>query len=582
MRPGQRRRLDWVWLVLAAVIVGVIAIIGAVIGDTERIGAYWMHAEIDETTTVEVVEVIDYDFGYVSRRGILRQIPDLPPTNRFRVESPTAPDDLLVQSWWLGTELRVGDPNVTITGRHRYRIDYPHDGLIIGDQFAWNAVGDGWDVSAHDVEVHITSARELTDLRCDTGETGAEGGCEIVLVGPGHAVATHDEVSPGRFLTVRATLGAPIVPPVIAAPSGPAPDPGVGVVPPFIWAVIAAVGAGALVSALYRRAGREWVWDGGTVAAAFGPDGDDPSTSRRVDHADLADMTTIEFESPREYSAAVGGVIHSERVKDDHKTAWLLESAIRGEVELDTTGDNPVLRRGDATAPPAVEKVLRGMFGGASSIRLDEYDKGFTAAWMELGEDLEQWRRTGGYWDQKGARRRRRAIGFGVAAFILGGIGVLWMSGLANRDGDGALVAVAITAVIAGAGLASIIRAWELRIRTPQGSGAWIRIESFRRFLHESEAEHVERAADMGLLRQYTAWAVALDETDRWEKAVKAAAAVPGSRAAAMPHHTAWIYAAPAIRAGLGSATTAPSSSGGGGFSGGAGGGGGGGGGGSW
>ncbi|MDW3219076.1 MAG: DUF2207 domain-containing protein [Acidimicrobiales bacterium] len=583
MRPEQRRWLDRFLVLVAAVVAGVVALIGALVGDTERIGAYWMQADIDDTATVNVIEVIDYDFGVIARRGILRQIPDLPPTTDFSVESPTAPDDLLVQPWWLGSELRVGDPNQTVTGRHRYTIRYAHDGLVIGDDFAWNAVGDGWTVSAHEIEVHITSARTLSDLRCDTGETGDEGGCSIELVAPGHAVARHDEVSPGRFLTVRGTLGGPITAPVVAAPTGPAPDPGVGALAPFVWAAVAAVIGGFAVSALHRRAGREWVWDGGAVDAAFGPDELDDAPTRRVDHAELAEMTTIEFESPRGYSAAIGGVIHAERVKDDHKMAWLLEAAIRDEVELDTAGATPELRRGAAEANPAVERILKGMFGGSSVVRLDSYDSGFTAAWGELGTELEQWQADGGYWDRKGARRRRLAIALGIVATLLGGAVAFVAAGIANRNGAGALTAVAIGGLLAGIGLGSIIRAWELRIRTPQGSGAWILVESFRRFLHESEAEHVERAADMGLLRQYTAWAVALDETDRWERAVKAAASVPGSRVAGMSHQTAWIYAAPSIRSALGSTTTAPSSSGGGGgFSGGAGGGGGGGGGGSW
>lgn len=583
MRPEQRRRLDVVLLAAAALVVGVVALVGALIGDNERIGAYWMSADIDESAVVDVVEVIDYDFGVVARRGILRQIPDLPPTTEFTVESPTAPDDLLVQPWWLGSELRVGDPNRTITGRHRYTIRYTHDGLVIGDEFAWNAVGDGWDVSAHEVEVHITSARTLSELRCDTGQTGAEGGCSIELVGPGHAVARHDEVSPGRFLTVRGRLGSPITAPVVAPPTGRAPDPGVGAIPPFVWAAAAALIGGIAISVVHRRAGREWVWDGSAVDAAFGPDELDDAPTRRVDHEELAEMTTIEFEAPRGYSAAVGGVIHAERVKDDHKMAWLLEAAIREEIELDTAGDTPELRRGTAEANSAVEKILKGMFDGATSVRLDEYDAGFTAAWGELGTDLETWQRDGGYWDRKGVLRRRMAIGLGVVIALLGGVVAFFAAGYANRHGSGALPVVAVGGAIAGLGLGSIIRAWELRIRTPQGSGAWILIESFRRFLHESEAEHVERAADMGLLRQYTAWAVALDETDRWERAVKAAAGVPGSRVAAMPHHAAWIYAAPSIRSALGATTTAPSSSGsGGGFSGGAGGGGGGGGGGSW
>ena len=59
------------------------------------------------------------------------------------------------------------------------------------------------------------------------------------------------------------------------------------------------------------------------------------------------------------------------------------------------------------------------------------------------------------------------------------------------------------------------------------GSGLWLRVESFRRFLHESETFHAEEAAKRGVLREYTAWAVALGEIDRWERAVAGSTAIP-------------------------------------------------------
>ena len=63
---------------------------------------------------------------------------------------------------------------------------------------------------------------------------------------------------------------------------------------------------------------------------------------------------------------------------------------------------------------------------------------------------------------------------------------------------------------IAGAALGAIISSYELLVRTETGSALWLRVESFRRFLENSEARHVEEAAEKGVLRHYTAWAVAL------------------------------------------------------------------------
>ncbi len=163
----------------------------------------------------------------------------------------------------------------------------------------------------------------------------------------------------------------------------------------------------------------------------------------------------------------------------------------------------------------------------------------------------------------------------GVLAAILGVIGLGVTAALAGRYGGGWVWLLAGAAVVAGAGYAAALRGWELRVRTPQGSALWLRVESFRRFLHESEAFHAEEAAKRGVLREYTAWAMALGEIDRWKRAVEGSTVIPDT---AGLHYLAM---APLLSSSTSSASTAPSSSGGGG-GGGVGGGGGGGGGGNW
>ena len=138
----------------------------------------------------------------------------------------------------------------------------------------------------------------------------------------------------------------------------------------------------------------------------------------------------------------------------------------------------------------------------------------------------------------------------------------------------GGIVWAGFAAMIWGAAFAALTRAWELHVRTPAGSSMWLRVESFRRFIAASEAEHVRQAADRGVLRDYTAWAIAHDEVAHWTKAVEAAGLPPSTPGL----DTA--LAASVISSSMQSAGTTPSSSGSGG--GGVGGGGGGGGGGSW
>ena len=111
--------------------------------------------------------------------------------------------------------------------------------------------------------------------------------------------------------------------------------------------------------------------------------------------------------------------------------------------------------------------------------------------------------------------------------------------------------------------------------RSAPGSALALRTESFRRFLQASEGRHVEWAWSHGLLREYSAWAVALGTADAWQRAMERSSVPP----AELTVGPLLVYS---MAPGFSSGHTAAVSSrrrrgGGGGFSGGVGGGGGGG-----
>jgi hypothetical protein len=164
-----------------------------------------------------------------------------------------------------------------------------------------------------------------------------------------------------------------------------------------------------------------------------------------------------------------------------------------------------------------------------------------------------------------------------VLAALVGLGGVAGATFLVARHGSAYVPLVALAGALAGLGLAAVAAGFELMVRTPRGSGLWVRVESFRRFLHDSEGPQAEEAAKRGVLRQYTAWAIALDEVRHWSKAVEAAGADIGN----VDHSgLGFVYLAPLLMTSTQTTSVAPHSSGG--IGGGVGGGFGGGGGGSW
>jgi hypothetical protein len=570
-------------LTAGGVLVGGVAAAGAFFGNTEHIASMWVGADVAHDGSAAIREVIDYDFGATfDKHGIFRDVPGLDPGAAIVVSSPDAPDGLAIfqtppdSPSYPATRLRIGNPDDTVSGERRYLIAYPLDDIAPGGALAWDAVGAGWDVPIEQAEIQVAAPWELTDVRCVQGGTGSTTACEISQPEPGRLVVEASSLDAHQGITVYAAAGAPLEAAPSLTPPAVAPESDEGASVPLtalVGAGAALLGAGPASRAVRRR-GRERVGIGGAADAAFGAGG---AGERLVDADELASLATVEFAPPPEITPPQGGVVLREAVRQEHKVAWLIDEAIDGSIELVDQGPGKVsLRRGKGLGDPQAAPVLDQMFDGRQQLDLGTYDKPFAAGWSIVGSQLQHWADTSGLWDPKGDRRRVIVRVLGVLATVVGllitGVG----AALAANTSAWWLIAVAIGAVIAGVGLAGAVRGWELRVRTPEGAGLWLRVESFRKFLAQSEGYHAEQAAARGVLREYTAWAVAVGEVDRWTRAVNSAVNIPDRSA------LTYVYLAPILYSATSSSSTAPSSSGGGGGGGGVGGGGGGGGGGSW
>ena len=580
MPISRRRRRAVIFATISSFAIGLGALAAAAGGDTERIGSYWISGELTDEG-LAVVEVIDYDFGVESRRGIYRNVPDLI-EGSVRVSSPTAPDNVRITESFFDHEIRIGNPQITISGRHRYRIQYTlnRDAVVQNGFFSWDAVGLEWTVPIEEATVFV-ALPEPTGTNCRAGTPWSSTGCSLTTLASGALRTDLTDLAAGEGATVSASLGSGGIAALPSAPSGAAEDPGSGLVAPTLIAVLAALAGAAAATVLVRRAGRERVWTGGAADAAFG-ESEDGLGSRLLDEEELAGLATIEFEPPRDMSAVEGALLLREEVLDEHLSAWLLEAAIRGEIDI--SADYPlVITHGTAPPHPSVHQILDRMFDGRSSIKLGSYDADFTKGWNQLKGELGDWLHGSAHWDTAGRQRQTVVRIAGALALVIGlGIGGFAVADAA-RTGLGPAPLIAAGAAIAGAAIGAIRSSFELLVRTETGSALWLRVESFRRFLENSEARHVEEAAEKGVLRHYTAWAVALGETRAWTRAVEAATDGDPKVRSTIGQDLAFLHVGSSITSATKSASTAPSSSdSGGGFSGGSGGGGGGGGGGSW
>jgi uncharacterized membrane protein YgcG len=547
--------------------------------------------------SIRVTEYVDQDFGHQRRHGYERIVPnDFGVPTDVVASSPDAPGGVSVVDLGDRTRIRIGDPDRTVRGQHRYVLSYTYpDAQLTRLGLQLDIVspeGAGWpgDNETGRMEVIVTGV-ELRATRCDTGPLAAEGGCRLVrddasslplyraVIEP---LPEHDGLSVFGDIV---SFTAPADVPVPAIPARRADRRAI-----LALAMIPAGLAGAVP--VYRRArrkGRNEVYAGGAADAAYGalppPRADgasEPSAPvQLVADDDLADLATIEFVPPKGIAPWEAAVLLTERIDDDTVAAWLSGMAGREAIDLSEDGKNLAIASGPKRSElDAGDAKLLDRFLKKDPYVTGKYDKSFASAWTAVSKHQRTSIAASGWWKHlpPGTGFSPKASGspFGVIVFAV--FVLVWASA-----GVGAFAGLVRTwpaalafGVVLPAAIATFVYRVLLPARSAQGSALALRTESFRRFLHASEGSHVEWAWSQGLLREYSAWAVALDEADAWSRALDRANVPPPARVAAAPiliHQMG-----PSVH----SARTAPSSSGsgggGGGFSGGGSGGGGGGG----
>ena len=157
----------------------------------EAIHSYVVGIRILDDGDLAITETIDYDFGPELRHGIFRTIPTrfhyddvsdrVYPIRDVTVESPTAPSDVEVSEEGGSTVIRVGDPEVEISGRHTYALSYRVEGALNGfdehDELYWNAIGDEWQAPIERVRVVVSAPARVERVACFQGWEGGTDVC---------------------------------------------------------------------------------------------------------------------------------------------------------------------------------------------------------------------------------------------------------------------------------------------------------------------------------------------------------------------------------------------------------------------
>lgn len=192
----------------------------------ESITSFDVEYVVKADNTVTVTETIVYDFGSLQRRGIFREVLPVHPQSAsawYKTRSVgihpvsvtrNGQTERYVNEANQGMFLRIGDPNVYITGAHEYRITYVLEGALSQyedghTELYWNVTGSDWSVPINDVSVSVRTEGGvllLPEHACYTGPSGSTRACDDkVILGSGartEARFVEGGLRPGEQLTI--------------------------------------------------------------------------------------------------------------------------------------------------------------------------------------------------------------------------------------------------------------------------------------------------------------------------------------------------------------------------------------------
>lgn len=188
----------------------------------EEISSFNAEFLINKDGTVNVKETIDYDFGSLERHGIFRYLPQITTNSegkKYLMEisdfSVTDGNGALYQYKITEedgeVELKIGDPNRTITGLNKYIISYKVSGGLTyfsdHDELYWNVTGNGWEIPINKVSASLKLPDKVDDnalrMACYTGAKGSDDSyCSYSIVDGEVLFQTTSLLSGGEGLTI--------------------------------------------------------------------------------------------------------------------------------------------------------------------------------------------------------------------------------------------------------------------------------------------------------------------------------------------------------------------------------------------
>ncbi len=504
---------------------------------SEHIERYDSEVTIQSNGVVRVQETIDYDFGTLQRHGIFRDIPvrvnftDKADTDRvFPLDvlsvraSEGTPSQYTIESIDGGLKrIKIGDPDRTLTGPHRYQITYTLRGALNGfrdhDELYLSAITTNWPVPIASATVRVDAPTDITQVNCFTGPLGSTLPCATAESSGSTATFAQSDLGPFQGLTLTVAFPDGFVP-----PPKPILEEQFSLARAFSLTPLTLGGAGLLLllvvggwAILQYRFGRDRRYKGSAVDVAFG------SATGEDERVPLLGPTEtpVEFVPPDDLRPGQVGTLIDFAANPLDVTATIVDLAVRKFLvieEIEGTGWThkadwklTKLREPGGELKRYELELLNGLFEDGPEVLLSDLRQKFAPRMQRVQKALTDDAKEQGWFVRLPNVARAQWGCLGVLVLVLGaGLTILLA----------AFTEVALLGIpLIVAGILLTFGAYWMPQRTAKGTAVLRRTEGFRRFIDESEKERARFAEQQNLFSEYLPYAIVFGATEKWARA---------------------------------------------------------------
>jgi uncharacterized membrane protein len=471
---------------------------------------------ISQDGVANVVESIDYDFSNNSRHGIERyyELSSKNPEGKFynlnfdliSITQDGKPAQFRDDQEGNLYYIRVGDPNVTVTGKHRYVITYKVWPVVrqdpAGDFINYDVTGNDWQVPILRASAVITlpTGVSATQTRCYTGVAGStQQVCTVTSSGNTVQVVSGTSLSPGQGLTVNAIVPAGSFDEYLVASDKPLTP-----ISNTVWFYVfgIAIGLGIILIGCLVR-----------LIKYLG---------RR--RAERNETIVAQYEAPDKMLPAEMGVLEDLKLGMPEITATIIDLAVKGYMKIrrvkDTNDFEFVILKHDTSGLQDYEKEMMDMFVSSAVTRANEKHKVLDISKLDKAQSS---RIITGVYDKIDTRLRAKKyyskkISGGTKAGGLVGV-IVSISVLTFAFGMGTVfwLIIPIACIIIAVGIAKTPGNM-----TKAGYSQWAKVEGLKLFLTVTEKDrlkfHDAPSKNPQLFNKLLPAAIALQVENEWAK----------------------------------------------------------------